>query len=301
MRKDIWRRLLTAGLALIALIYAFFLVKIILFKYGWTTELRGLNYLPFQFVQDYLHPSTSRGVVLKNILGNLALFIPLGILLPALFKKLTFGKTVLLGFLTSLGFEILQYIVGLGATDIDDLLLNTLGCLAGAALYFGLFLRGGRRLRAGLVSFFFLAAFGFCGLLSLWLYQPGMLPAHVEYENEAVFGALDRESFMLSGVCTGITDGAFMLRPGSVTAHQDGLSPQERYALSDDALIVLEWRAHQFSPNGNIQKTFVSYEAVDPTAAAAALATGDGGFCEIWLDAAGRCQTLVLSIYSPEE
>lgn len=40
--------------------------------------------------------------------------------------------TVLVGFLTSLAIEIAQYVFALGYSDIDDLLMNTLGAFLGA-------------------------------------------------------------------------------------------------------------------------------------------------------------------------
>ncbi len=66
---------------------------------------------------------------------NIILFIPLGFLLPILWKK--FEKkslTIICGLLLSLLIEILQ-IFCFRATDIDDLLMNTLGTLVGYFLF----------------------------------------------------------------------------------------------------------------------------------------------------------------------
>jgi len=69
-------------------------------------------------------------------LGNIAGFIPLGILLPLLFRKLrTAFRTVALIFLISLAFETAQLILILGVFDVDDLLLNTLGGAIGYLLF----------------------------------------------------------------------------------------------------------------------------------------------------------------------
>ena len=40
----------------------------------------------------------------------------------------------------SLGRELIQYAAAIGVADIDDLILNTLGTLAGAGIYYGLLL-----------------------------------------------------------------------------------------------------------------------------------------------------------------
>lgn len=68
---------------------------------------------------------------LKNCLLNVALFVPLGLFLPALWKRYRKGKrTVLFGFGLSLAIELLQ-VLTLRATDVNDLLANTLGTALG--------------------------------------------------------------------------------------------------------------------------------------------------------------------------
>ncbi len=78
---------------------------------------------------------------IKNIIGNILLLMPLGVLLPMLrdrFKSTV--RTVIFGFLFSLGIESVQllsgYIGNIGrAFDIDDIILNTLGVWIGVLLY----------------------------------------------------------------------------------------------------------------------------------------------------------------------
>jgi glycopeptide antibiotics resistance protein len=73
---------------------------------------------------------------LLNLIGNMALFIPLGIVWPAVFKKLDSHKKVIsAGFGMSLAIELLQLLFYDRATDIDDLILNTLGFLIGYGIY----------------------------------------------------------------------------------------------------------------------------------------------------------------------
>jgi glycopeptide antibiotics resistance protein len=75
-------------------------------------------------------------LVAKNILGNIIGFIPLGVLLPILFVRLRrVGKTILVVFLISLGFETIQLLFNLGVFDVDDLLLNTVGGAIGYLFY----------------------------------------------------------------------------------------------------------------------------------------------------------------------
>ena len=70
-----------------------------------------------------------------NVLLNVAMFIPLGGLLPLMGKK--FRKwylTIPAGFAVSLAIELLQLAIGRGICDVDDLFCNTLGATIG---YFG--------------------------------------------------------------------------------------------------------------------------------------------------------------------
>jgi glycopeptide antibiotics resistance protein len=71
-----------------------------------------------------------------NIGGNIIGFVPLGILLPALFLSLRgLWKIALVSFCISLLFETTQLFTGLGSFDVDDIILNTLGGMAGYAIY----------------------------------------------------------------------------------------------------------------------------------------------------------------------
>ena len=90
-----------------------------------------INLIPFQ---DF-SPSNITGMVLNTVM-----FAPLGFLLPAYFERYRrWNRTIAAGFLTSLTVEAIQLFT-LRATDVDDLIMNTLGTLAGflmAKLVFG--------------------------------------------------------------------------------------------------------------------------------------------------------------------
>ena len=85
----------------------------------------NLNLIPFADMLAY--PS--------NALLNVVLFLPLGIMLPLLWQPFrTMKSTVLFGFSLSLAVELLQILVG-RATDINDLITNTLGAALGFSLW----------------------------------------------------------------------------------------------------------------------------------------------------------------------
>ncbi|MBM7541871.1 VanZ family protein [Amphibacillus cookii] len=76
-------------------------------------------------------------IVLKQLVGNILLFVPLGFSLPILFTKLNLKSTILICFLVSLTIECIQLVSSIfirynyRAFDVDDLLLNVLGSIIG--------------------------------------------------------------------------------------------------------------------------------------------------------------------------
>ena len=91
-----------------------------------------LNFVPFVYWFDY--PTMKEALL--NLIGNTTMFIPLGIVWPSVFKKLdTHGKVIAAGVGVTLTIEILQLPFFGRATDIDDLILNSLGFLMGYGIY----------------------------------------------------------------------------------------------------------------------------------------------------------------------
>jgi glycopeptide antibiotics resistance protein len=91
-----------------------------------------LNLKPFVYLFDY--PTMKEALL--NLIGNTAMFIPLGIVWPAVFPKLDrHGKVIVAGVGVSLCIELLQLPFFDRATDIDDLILNTVGFLMGYGIY----------------------------------------------------------------------------------------------------------------------------------------------------------------------
>ena len=91
-----------------------------------------INLLPVVYLFDY--PIFREALI--NFIGNTAMFIPLGIVWPSVFKKLdTHGKVIAAGVGYSLLIEIFQLPFFDRVSDIDDLLLNSLGFLMGYGIY----------------------------------------------------------------------------------------------------------------------------------------------------------------------
>jgi glycopeptide antibiotics resistance protein len=83
---------------------------------------------------------------IKQVIGNIFMFMPLGILFPLVFKKCNNIKILIkYSFFISLFIEILQLVICLflikapfRVFDINDLILNTFGAILGYILYFSI-------------------------------------------------------------------------------------------------------------------------------------------------------------------
>ena len=91
-----------------------------------------INWIPLVNLFDYPEMRD----ILINVIGNTAMFIPLGIVWPSVYKGLdTHWKVISAGIGVSLCIEILQLLFYDRVSDIDDLLLNSLGFIIGYLLY----------------------------------------------------------------------------------------------------------------------------------------------------------------------
>ena len=99
----------------------------------WEETMAGLDHLdhmltPFQEIRRALE-SMSYWLMFM-LLGNSAMFVPIGCFPALLWRKWRWWKSLLLGFFTSFAIEFIQFFIG-RSTDIDDVILNTAGALAG--------------------------------------------------------------------------------------------------------------------------------------------------------------------------
>lgn len=93
------------------------------------------NLYPFRTITRYLE-DIFHSYAYMNILGNIAPFVPMGFLIPIISKKyINALKTISISFICIIGIEVFQLITMLGFFDIDDILLNTFGCIIGYGIY----------------------------------------------------------------------------------------------------------------------------------------------------------------------
>ena len=106
--------------------------------FDYSTWRGTTNFVPFDTIMRYINYSHYFNVdlIVVNLLGNLLIFTPMGFLLPLLSRRFRRVWPVLVvGFVSSLAVETIQFIFRVGSTDIDDLILNTAGAWLGYLAY----------------------------------------------------------------------------------------------------------------------------------------------------------------------
>ena len=125
------------------LVLTLFLLGYAIVVVGATVLFRGfglfLNTPPnFILFSTYLSAWSSGNISeWRNIIMNMIMFIPFGIMLPLTFDKLrTLWKTAVICLLLSFSIEMAQLITGAGIFALDDIFNNTLGGIIGFGLFF---------------------------------------------------------------------------------------------------------------------------------------------------------------------
>lgn len=115
----------------------------------WLNEIKNTflenynNYIPFASIFDILsNQNLGTFIKIKQILWNIVLFLPMGFLVPIIWKsKNDIKKAIVIWLLWSFSIELLQFIISrflwfnYKITDIDDIMLNTLGFIIWFYLY----------------------------------------------------------------------------------------------------------------------------------------------------------------------
>lgn len=89
------------------------------------------NLIPFKEIFRY---DINSKLFIKNIIGNILLFMPFGLFVMAYIDYNRIYPAVILTFISSLSIEIVQNIIG-RVFDVDDIILNVLGGTIGAVIY----------------------------------------------------------------------------------------------------------------------------------------------------------------------
>lgn len=118
-------------------------------SFGWDDGLtyremlqKSINLTPLFTIRNYLQVVLYRtndavfGHCLINLLGNILLFIPIGFLLPKLWKTMrNFFIFIIFVLLLILLVELTQLFTLLGSFDVDDIILNLTGMIIGYLIW----------------------------------------------------------------------------------------------------------------------------------------------------------------------
>jgi glycopeptide antibiotics resistance protein len=125
-------------------IYAALLVKVMVFKslplvrigklmlnFGGTDTGHGPNFVPFTTIVPYLLGYKGLIIAGINLVGNIILLVPVGFLVPFIYRDITWKKSIVLAAASGLVIEVAQVLLHVGIFDIDDVILNALGVMLG--------------------------------------------------------------------------------------------------------------------------------------------------------------------------
>lgn len=94
------------------------------------------NLIPFQEIKRFWEYRQQLGIwSVINLIGNIAIFIPFGFFEPMASRQRSFIGTVVDGLLLSMLVEVFQLVSRVGRFDVDDLMLNTSGVVAGYLIF----------------------------------------------------------------------------------------------------------------------------------------------------------------------
>ena len=124
------------GVYIILLTYFLFFAE----STGRTFEGRSYQYnlVLLKEIRRFITYRKSLGTmaVVLNLFGNVAAFVPFGMMLPIIYRRCrSFFYMVLLTFEFSLIIELIQLVFRVGSFDVDDLLLNTIGGILGYFIF----------------------------------------------------------------------------------------------------------------------------------------------------------------------
>ena len=100
----------------------------------------NVNLVPFRTISQYFFQTNANvdnwgSVSILNIIGNVFIFSPIGIFVPLIWDHLrSFRKILLVGLIVTCFIEVFQLFIG-RSTDIDDVILNTIGVVIGYGIF----------------------------------------------------------------------------------------------------------------------------------------------------------------------
>lgn len=111
---------------LVAIIYLLLLYQLVT-NVDFNSTAGGFNIIPFKEITRYDTSSTQFYI---NVVGNILLFVPFGYIIASYIKPKKIWTNTIIAIIVSSTIELVQLQIG-RSFDVDDILLNTLGCIVG--------------------------------------------------------------------------------------------------------------------------------------------------------------------------
>jgi glycopeptide antibiotics resistance protein len=148
------RRLIPVAL-LVA--YSAFLVRFVVFKSAmmqigplrlrFAPQVGDPNFVPFKSIWDYLRGDYGLLMGTVHFAGNIVLFVPVGLLVPFIYRRIAWPAALAIAIGTGLAIESMEAGLQVGVFDVDDIMLNGLGVMIGYWT-FGFLAKAMRRAKA---------------------------------------------------------------------------------------------------------------------------------------------------------
>ena len=122
-------------------LYIVFIIYFLIFSdwYGRTGEMQEYHYnlVLFKEIKRFWNYRDQVGLfaMFTNLFGNVIIFMPFGFFMPMASRYRSCFSAVFYSFGLSLCVETFQLLTKVGSFDVDDLLLNTIGGLAGYVIF----------------------------------------------------------------------------------------------------------------------------------------------------------------------
>lgn len=119
-------------------VWLLILAKYIVLIYCTTVFLRpfqessAINFRPFWGIHAFL---SGQNAVMAEKIMNLAVFVPVGVLIGIADRRLKWYQVLLVSALLSISIEFFQFVLKRGYAELDDVIHNALGAAIGFGLY----------------------------------------------------------------------------------------------------------------------------------------------------------------------
>ncbi|AZK46349.1 VanZ family protein [Paenibacillus lentus] len=253
LEKSVVSRWLNVIFCVLFIVYVFIAIKIIMFKTipfsalfhtGIMPALRSINMIPFNtIIEFFTGENMDMGRALENIGGNIAIFVPFGVFLAYVAHRRPFHIPILWLLFTSFTLEIIQYVLALGSSDIDDILLNFIGGVLGIGIHkwFYKSTTSRNQLLISLIGFFLVT--GLSGGIVIRMIEPELLSfstskiSYVYENNEVMAGWNEAEADLFGDLTAADTNIITVyMNPKSVrTTEQKEISEEYVHIQINDA------------------------------------------------------------------